>query len=89
MRWAQYLHFHKNLIIPQHSAQLMYFFALLESSYCKRRQSSKADVLRDDVIRIISLAGIISLDDASDADWRKRRIATFAAANLASLDESA
>lgn len=38
----------------------MYFFALLESSYCEKRQFSKGDVLRHDVIRIISSAGIIS-----------------------------
>lgn len=71
MRWALpppssrsriYPYFHKNLIIPQHSAQLMYFFALLENRYCEKDGNSqrKTFSLRYDVIRIISSAGTIS-----------------------------
>lgn len=76
MRWAPgiYLHFHKNLIIPQHSAQLMYFFALLESSYCERRQFSKKrrSPPRRNKNYILGWHNISN--DASDADWQKRWI---------------
>lgn len=88
MRWAPYiyLHFHKNLIIPQHSAQLMYFFALLESCYCERRQFSKEDALSLSHSRTLSLPrrnknytlGWHNILDAFDADWQKRwRIMAF------------